>query len=85
VISTQAGQRASDIRSANSDHSEHRFYRFFSFDMGGRIALAEDHECDNDRQAIVLGRQLLAGTNHPKIEVWLRKIRIGVLVKVAVS
>ncbi len=70
---------------ANSDPGKHRFYRFFSFDMGGRIALAEDHECENDRQAIALGRQLLAETNHPKIEVWLHKMRLGVLQKVVVS
>jgi hypothetical protein len=31
------------------------FYRFYSMDIGGRIALAEDHECESDTAALALG------------------------------
>jgi hypothetical protein len=55
------------------------FYRFYSIDVGGRIALAEDHECESDSAALVLGRKLLSEKNCPKIEVWLRKARVGVI------
>ena len=55
------------------------FYRFFSIYVGGRIALAEDHECESDGAAIALGRKLLCEKDCPKVEVWLRKRRIGVL------
>jgi hypothetical protein len=67
------------------DQAERRFYRFFSFDTGGRIVLAEDHECDSDRSALAVGQNILAGKNYPKIEVWFRKERIGVLEIVALS
>ncbi len=72
-------ERAAEIPRAKADQTERRFYRFFSFDTGGRIALAEDHECDSDRSALALGKNILAGKTCPKIEVWFRKMRIGVL------
>jgi hypothetical protein len=55
------------------------FYRFYSIDVGGRIALAEDHECESDSAALALGKKLLSEKNFPKIEVWLRTSRIGVV------
>jgi hypothetical protein len=55
------------------------FYRFYSIDVGGRIALAEDHECENDRAALTLGKKLLSEKSFPKIEVWLHKSRVGVI------
>jgi hypothetical protein len=78
-------ERTAEILSAKADQTERQFYRFFTFDAGGRIALAEDHECDSDRSALALGQNLLAGKNCPKIEVWFRKARIGVLEKAAPS
>ena len=55
------------------------FYRFYSIDVGDRIALAEDHECESDSAALALGKTLLSEKSFPKIEVWLRKSRIGVI------
>jgi hypothetical protein len=56
-----------------------RFYRFYSIDIGGRIALAEDHECASDGAALTLGKNLLSQKRCPKIEVWLDRTRIGVI------
>src|SRR5260370_7783624 len=78
-------ERKAEIPTAKKDQIERRFYRFFSFDTGGRIALAEDHECDSDRSALALGQNILAGKNCPKMEVWFRKERIGLLEKAALS
>ena len=55
------------------------FYRFYSIDIGGRIALAEDHECESDGAAIALAKKLLSEKTCPTIEVWLHKSRIGVI------
>ena len=55
------------------------FYRFYSLDVGDRIALAEDRECESDSAALALGRELLSQKNCPKIEVWLGKMRVGVI------
>jgi hypothetical protein len=55
------------------------FYRFYSIDIGGRIALAEDHECESDTAALALGNKLLSGRTCPKIEVWLDRKRVGVI------
>ena len=54
------------------------FYRFYSIDVGGRIALAEDHSCDGDTAALSLGR-LLSERRASTIEVWLDRTRIGVI------
>ncbi len=78
-------ERSAEGPIAKADQTERRFYRFFSFDTGCRIALAEDHECDTDRGALALAQEILAATNCPKIEVWFRKLRIGVLEKAALS
>jgi len=78
-------ERKAEIPTAKKDQMDRRFYRFFSFDTGGRIALAEDHECDSDRSALALGQNILAGKNCPKMEVWFRKERIGVLERAALS
>jgi hypothetical protein len=56
-----------------------RFYRFYSIDVGGRIALAEDHSCESDAAALALGNKLLSDRKCPKIEVWLDRTRIGVM------
>jgi hypothetical protein len=56
-----------------------RFYRFYSIDVGGRIALAEDHSCESDAAAVALGNKLLSDRKCPKIEVWLDRTRIGVM------
>ena len=77
-ISTQT-HRADGAPSAPYIPTAGHFYRFFSIDVGGRIALAEDHECENDSAALVLGKKLLSEKNCPKVEVWLRKVRIGVI------
>jgi hypothetical protein len=55
------------------------FYRFYSIDIGGRIALAEDRECESDAVALALGNELLSGRTCPKIEVWLDRKRVGVI------
>jgi hypothetical protein len=55
------------------------FYRFYSIDVGGRIALAEDHACESDAAALALGNKLLSDRKCPKIEVWLDRTRIGVM------
>jgi hypothetical protein len=55
------------------------FYRFYSIDIGGRIALAEDHECESDAVALALGNELLSGRTCQKIEVWLDRKRVGVI------
>jgi len=47
--------------------------------IGGRIALAEDHECESDAVALALGNELLSGRTCPKIEVWLDRKRVGVI------
>jgi hypothetical protein len=78
-------ERKAEIPTTKKDQTERRFYRFFSFDSGGRIVLAEDHECDSDRSALTLGQDILAGKSCPKIEVWFRKERIGVLERAALS
>jgi hypothetical protein len=74
-----------------SDHQTHagtpsaaflptkRFYRFYSIDFGGRIALAEDHECESDSAALALGKSLLSEKRCPQLEVWLDRTRIGVM------
>jgi hypothetical protein len=56
-----------------------RFYWFYSMDIGGRIALAEDHECENHTAALAHGKKLLSGRTCPTIEVWLDRTRIGVI------
>jgi hypothetical protein len=78
-ISTQQTHGAGDSPSTAFIPKAAHFYRFYSIDVGGRIALAEDHECENDSDALVLGRKLLAEKNCPKMEVWLRKVRVGVI------
>ena len=78
-------EHITEVPTTKADQTERRFYRFFSFDTGGRIALAEDHECDSDRSALALGQNILAGKNCPKMEVWFRKERIGVLERAALS
>jgi hypothetical protein len=55
------------------------FYRFYSIDIGGRIALAEDHECESDTAAHALGNRLLTERRCPKIEVWLDRKRVSVI------
>jgi hypothetical protein len=55
------------------------FYRFYSIDIGGRIALAEDRECESDAVALALGNELLSGRTCQKIEVWLDRKRVGVI------
>jgi hypothetical protein len=55
------------------------FYRFYSIDIGGRIALAEDHECESDAVALARGNELLSGRTCQKIEVWLDRKRVGVI------
>ena len=55
------------------------FYRFYSIDIGGRIALAEDHECESDTAAISLGNRLLTERRCPTIEVWLDRQRVSVI------
>jgi hypothetical protein len=76
-------ERKPEIPNAKADQTERRFYRFFSFDIGGRIVFAEDYECESDRSALALGQDILAGKSYPKIEVWFRKVRIGVLERAA--
>jgi hypothetical protein len=49
-------ERKAEIPTAKKDQTERRYYRFFSFDTGGRIVLAEDHECDSDRSAVLWGK-----------------------------
>jgi hypothetical protein len=78
-ISTQQTHRAGDTPSAAFIPKAGHFYRFYSIDVGGRIALAEDHECENDSDALAFGEKLLAGKSCPKMEVWLRKVRVGVI------
>ena len=56
-----------------------RFYRFYSIDIGGRIALAEDHECESDTVALALGNKLLSERRCQKVEVWLDRTRVGVI------
>lgn len=72
---THAGGTPAAAFIPNAGH----FYRFYSIDVGGRMVLAEDHECESDSAALVLGRKLLSEKNCPKMEVWLRKARIGVI------
>jgi hypothetical protein len=48
-------------------------------DIGGRIALAEDHKCENDTVALALGNKILSERRCPKIEVWLDRTRVGVI------
>jgi hypothetical protein len=55
------------------------FYRFYSIDIGGRIVLAEDHECESDTAAISLGNRLLTERRCPTIEVWLDRQRVSVI------
>jgi hypothetical protein len=57
----------------------HSFYRFYTIDVGGRIALVEDHECEGDKTALARGKDILHSSKHPKVEVWFRKARVGVL------
>ena len=77
-FSTQEVQGISGTGATKSDGGERRFYRFYSVDIGGRIVLAEDHECADERAALALGRNILAQRNCPKVEVWLGKVRIGI-------
>ena len=77
-ISSQQAHSVGMPSTAYASEAGH-FYRFYSIDVGGRIALAEDHECESDRAALALGNKLLSEKSCPKIEVWLRKSRIGVI------
>jgi hypothetical protein len=70
---------APPLRSAAFIPEAGHFYRFYSIDVGGRISLAEDHECESDGAALALGKKLLSEKSCPKIEVWLHKSRIGVI------
>jgi hypothetical protein len=71
----QSGGVPSSVYAPEAGH----FYRFYSIDIGGRIALAEDHECENHGAALALGKKLLAMKRRPSIEVWLDRARIGVI------
>ena len=72
---THSGGMPSTAYAPESGH----FYRFYSIDIGGRIALAEDRECESDAVALALGNELLSGRTCPKIEVWLDRKRVGVI------
>jgi hypothetical protein len=65
--------------------SGHFSYRFYHFDIGGRIILAEDHECDGERAALALGKSILLASDRPKVEVWHLKQRVGILDKASIS
>jgi hypothetical protein len=54
------------------------YYRFYSIDADNRIALAVDYESDGDKAALSLGRRILLASSHPKVEVWLGNLRVGV-------
>jgi hypothetical protein len=74
-LQTRSGGMPSTAYAPEAGH----FYRFYSIDIGGRIALAEDHECESDIAALALGKNLLSGRTCPTIEVWLERARIGVI------
>jgi hypothetical protein len=74
-------QRIDEVVFVSTAQAGRQLYRFYSIDVGNRIALAEDHECDSDRNALALGKKILLASNHPKVEVWFGKLRLGVLDK----
>jgi hypothetical protein len=78
-VSISTHQTHAEIPSAAFLAKAGHFYRFYSIDVGGRIALAEDHECEGDRAALALGKVLLSERSFPKVEVWLHKTCIGVV------
>lgn len=84
-ISSHQTNRIAGTPSTATIPNSGQFYRFYSFDIGGRIVLAEDHECENDRGALAFGQKLLAEKSCPKIEVWRRKVRVGVIDRPTVS
>jgi len=77
-ISSQESHSAGMPSRAYAPEAGH-FYRFYSIDIGGRITLAEDHECENDSVALALGKKLLPEKRCSQIEVWLGRARIGVI------
>jgi hypothetical protein len=78
-VSISIHQTHADTPSAAFLPKAEHFYRFYSIDVGGRIALAEDHACESDTAALALGNKLLSQRLCPKIEVWLDRTRIGVI------
>ena len=56
-----------------------RFYRFYFLDKNGHIIAGEDIECEGNEKAIDCGWDMLAFGDYPKIEVWVRDARIGLV------
>jgi hypothetical protein len=56
-----------------------RFYRFYFLDKNGRIIAGEDLECESNEKAIDCGWDMLAVGDYPRIEVWVRDTRIGLI------
>jgi hypothetical protein len=56
-----------------------RFYRFYIIDDHGRIISGEDLECASDEKAIDCGWDMLSFGDYPRIEVWVRDARIGIV------
>jgi hypothetical protein len=56
-----------------------RFYRFYFLDENGRIIAGEDIECESNESAMDYGWDMLAFGDYPRIEVWVRDARIGIV------
>jgi hypothetical protein len=56
-----------------------RFYRFYFLDKNGHIIGGEDIECESNEKAIDCGWDMFAFGDYPKIEVWVRDVRIGLM------
>ena len=56
-----------------------RYYRFYFLDKNGHIIAGEDIECESNEKAIDCGWDMLAVGDYPRIEVWVRDTRIGLV------
>jgi hypothetical protein len=56
-----------------------RYYRFYFLDKNGHIIAGEDIECESNEKAIDCGWDMLAVGDYPRIEVWVRDTRIGLI------
>lgn len=55
------------------------FYHFRFIEDGGRVAVGEDHDCPDDRSALMHAQRELEQRPYRKAEVWLRGQRIASL------
>jgi hypothetical protein len=61
------------------------FYQFRFIDTGGRVVVGEDHDCADDKGALLRAYSELEQRRFRRVEVWLRDRRIASLGAVETS